>query len=339
MGSSIRLISYLFKAVTRSNIGRSILSNTEYDIGYEMARGKALKTTSMANNSIGNAEVHKYLIVGLCNHGMPLTRHSVGSRVLDCMATDLDLKWTKDNNCAGFTATFDLNKSAQVIMLKPKQFMNVNGKSVAKTVHHHGIDISKVYIIHDDLDKALSKVTIKEGGSAGGHNGVRSVQNSLKSDTNIFKVRVGIGRPSSRDQVLGYVLNNFSQDEIPGVQEGVRKALQMLTWHLEGRGEDVLLLTKLYGINPKKLQTKTRKVKNTVSSGKRHMGMSTVDITDSGTNVQSDGEQTVTSVTSRSHIKGHDNSFTEKRQDILHRRHSQDGGLYVDTDIVRTKGE
>ncbi|OWF54689.1 peptidyl-tRNA hydrolase [Mizuhopecten yessoensis] len=299
----------------------------------------------MANNSAEN-KFHKYLIVGMCNHGMPKSRHSVGIQVLDRLATDLDLKWTRDKNCAGFTATFDLNEGAQVIMLKPKQFMNVNGKSVGKTVRQHNIDADKVYLMHDDLDRALGKVSIKEGGSAGGHNGIKSVQSLLGSAVNkMFKVRIGIDRPSSKDEVVEYVLTNFTQEEMTGVQEGVAKALQLWTWHLEGQGENVLLLTNLYGINPKITQSLNRKKKkekikskDTVLSDKTDIGISTTSRThlEKGV-VSTDKHLDTTSISGRQRVESV--SSADKQQDRISRTHSEDGEVTVDMEVKRTKGE
>ncbi|XP_069121370.1 probable peptidyl-tRNA hydrolase [Argopecten irradians] len=296
MGSAFRSFPTLLRAVIRSTLGRPFLV-IENDIGIQISRGKTVKTTSMANNMSDTTKFKKYLIVGLCNHGMPKTRHSVGAQVLDRLATDLDLKWAKDKNCAGFTTTFDLNESARVIMLKPKQFMNVNGKSVLKTVRHFNIDTDKVYLMHDDLDRALGKVSIKEGGSASGHNGVKSVQSMLGSAADkMFKVRFGIGRPSSRDEVIEYVLKNFTPDESAGVQVGVLKSLQSLTWHLEARGEDVLILTNLYGVNPKilnQVRKKQQKKKERVLSDKSQLGISTA-LSEEASEGQSSEEQLYT---------------------------------------------
>ncbi|XP_033730763.1 peptidyl-tRNA hydrolase-like, partial [Pecten maximus] len=215
---------------------------------------------------------------------------------------------------------------------------------VCFSVRHYNIDTDKVYLMHDDLDRALGKVSIKEGGSASGHNGVKSVQGVLGSEANkIFKVRVGIGRPSSRDEVIEYVLHNFTQEESAGVQEGVRKALQSLTWHLQDRGEDVLLLTNLYGINPKILQ-RIKKIKNLKArerelSNNTDLGMSKTCVTESEEHVQSTDKHLHTA--SGSHLDRNVNvpSMDKQKDTTIHRTHSQEGEVTIGIEVKRMKGE
>ncbi|KFQ92915.1 putative peptidyl-tRNA hydrolase, partial [Nipponia nippon] len=82
----------------------------------------------------------------------------------------------------------------ELLLLKPRRLMNVNGLSVASAAEIYSLRPEDIYLVHDDLDKALGKVAIKLGGSARGHNGVRSCISALQSNE-MTRVRVGIGRP------------------------------------------------------------------------------------------------------------------------------------------------
>ncbi|KFP70811.1 putative peptidyl-tRNA hydrolase, partial [Acanthisitta chloris] len=82
----------------------------------------------------------------------------------------------------------------ELVLLKPRRLMNLNGLSVASAAKTYNLGPKDVYLVHDDLDKALGKVAIKQGGSARGHNGVRSCISALHSNE-MTRLRVGIGRP------------------------------------------------------------------------------------------------------------------------------------------------
>ena len=105
--------------------------------------------------------------MGLGNHALPKTRHSVGMMAVNRLAKHLDVQWTKDSkNCVGFVACKTLSQGLDLVLLKPKIPMNINGSSIAKTIRHHGIAASNVYLLHDELDKPLGKFGMKENGSA-----------------------------------------------------------------------------------------------------------------------------------------------------------------------------
>ncbi|XP_064616231.1 probable peptidyl-tRNA hydrolase [Liolophura sinensis] len=177
----------------------------------------------------------KYLIVGLGNHDRPLTRHSVGMQVVDKLAGYLHAPWVKDQkNCVGFVAQTSISDNLDVVLLKPKMPMNVNGTSVAKTAQLFDIEPQHIYLVHDDIDKSLGKVAVKELGSANGHNGVRSCMNSLRSDL-MPRLKIGIDRPPSKDEVSDYVLSEFSSSEQQIVNRAVDTCLVTIADHMARR--------------------------------------------------------------------------------------------------------
>ncbi|EDO44232.1 predicted protein, partial [Nematostella vectensis] len=152
-------------------------------------------------------------VVGLGNHSMPNTRHSVGMAVVNHLAEKLGAEWSFSKKYQGYLAMTQIPQQ-NIILLKPKLLMNVNGRSIVRVVSAYNIQPSHVILVHDELDKALGKFSIKYGGSAGGHKGVKSSINQLMS-LEMVRLRVGIGRPVDRSQVSDYVLQDFSESEKP----------------------------------------------------------------------------------------------------------------------------
>ncbi|KAL3870205.1 hypothetical protein ACJMK2_038286 [Sinanodonta woodiana] len=208
---------FIFKA-PQPNVTRTMTASLSFKAQY------CDPTENMARRT------DKYLIVGLGNHDFPNTRHSVGMQVVDKIAAQLDASWQKMKACSGFVAIADLDE-VQIIMLKPKMPMNVNGTSVSKTAQLYNIQTENVYLLHDDIDKKLGQVAVKDGGSANGHNGVRSVINSLGSD-NILRIKIGIDRPTCKDEVAEYVLSEFPAEEQTVIDNAVMDCLMKIAQHM-----------------------------------------------------------------------------------------------------------
>ncbi|XP_065918359.1 probable peptidyl-tRNA hydrolase [Dysidea avara] len=167
------------------------------------------------------------IIVGLGNHGMKPMRHSIGNMVVNSLASVLGLSWRSDRQCCGFICETENEKQEQIILLKPRLLMNVNGRSIAKTAQLYRVTPDNIFVIHDELDYAVGKVSIKQGGSANGHNGVKSAINSLRSDV-MHRLRVGIGRPTTLSQISPYVLDDFIESEMPLVMSTVDDCVDII---------------------------------------------------------------------------------------------------------------
>lgn len=180
----------------------------------------------------------KYLIVGLGNYDHPKTRHSVGMQVVDKLADCLDTYFHREKSCAGCIARARLN-GVDLVLLKPKMPMNVNGTSVRKTVANYNIRPENVYLLHDDIDKRLGQLSVKEKGSANGHNGVRSIIDSLQTDA-MPRIKIGIDRPARKDQVADYVLETFPQEEQKVINKATTDSIVKVLEHLGKRtGADI----------------------------------------------------------------------------------------------------
>ncbi|CAL8255055.1 unnamed protein product [Boreogadus saida] len=138
----------------------------------------------LCNGNVCNASEHNK-VVGLGNPGMDATRHSVGMAVLGALAARLELAhcWHVDKQVSGEVIVTTI-QDMPVILLRPKLLMNINGVSVARAAVKYGVRAEDILLVHDELDKALGKTAFKNGGSASGHNGVRSCVDTLQSNVN-----------------------------------------------------------------------------------------------------------------------------------------------------------
>ncbi len=156
--------------------------------------------------------VDMWLLVGLGNpdNKYKNNRHNVGFMIADKIADD--------NMFPNFKSKFNGEISEgrlggqKVALLKPQTYMNESGISVRKAADFYKIPAEKIIVFHDELDIAPSRIKVKQGGGAGGHNGLKSIDAHL-GDKNYWRVRLGIGHPGDKNRVSGYVLSDFSKEE------------------------------------------------------------------------------------------------------------------------------
>lgn len=151
------------------------------------------------------------LIVGLGNKGSSYnnTRHNVGFMVIDNYIEKKQYTEFKEKLNGQMLET--IISDEKIIFLKPQLFMNLSGEVVRKYVNFYKIHINDILIIHDDLDLELGKYKLKETGSSGGHNGLKNIEENLKTQ-NYKRLKIGI----SNNKTLGtkdYVLGHFSKEE------------------------------------------------------------------------------------------------------------------------------
>ena len=155
-----------------------------------------------------------WLIVGLGNPGprYELTRHNVGQLVVDELAARRGEGFRAHKAQARVAETWLRPGGARLILAKPNTFMNVSGGPVAGLAKFYGVEPENVVVIHDELDIPFDTIKLKSGGGHGGHNGVRDVAKALDS-SEFARIRVGIGRPTGRQDPADWVLDPFGAAE------------------------------------------------------------------------------------------------------------------------------
>lgn len=146
-------------------------------------------------------------IIGLGNPGQQyqLTRHNIGFRIIDALVQKYHAIWQHKNNMD--IATILLDNQA-VVAVKPLTFMNNSG-NVISWLKVQGVEPQEIMVIHDDLELPFGKISFKQGGSARGHNGVKSIIAAGAEQSH--RLRFGIDRPSIKEQVPQYVLEKFKE--------------------------------------------------------------------------------------------------------------------------------
>lgn len=165
------------------------------------------------------------LIVALGNPGQKyaFTRHSIAWQLLEHLSFFNSLSW--QTKFKGEYSTQSIG-GEKIFFLKPQTYMNLSGESVQPFAHFFKIKFDEILVIHDDIELDFGVIGFKTGGGLAGHNGLRSVANSL--GTRDFKrMRLGISRPS-HGEVEAYVLSNFSDDEKMVLPIYLGKAAQIL---------------------------------------------------------------------------------------------------------------
>lgn len=161
----------------------------------------------------------KYLIVGLGNIGSEYaeTRHNIGFKVLDALAKASNIFFTPSR--LGDVCTLK-HKGRTLILLKPSTFMNLSGKAVRYWMQEEKISENNVLIITDDLALPFGKIRIREKGSDGGHNGIKSIIEHL-GHPNFPRMRFGISNEFTQGKQVDYVLGKWNSEEIKTLNERI----------------------------------------------------------------------------------------------------------------------
>jgi len=152
------------------------------------------------------------LVVGLGNPGDEFrhTRHNVGADVVEMLATRHGARLRKGKERAVADEVRIGDK--RVALAIPLTYMNDSGQAVAALARRYGVEPARVVIVHDELDLPPAVLKVKEGGGLAGHNGLRSIKQHLHSDE-FVRVRIGVGKPVSKERGADHVLNRFSKRE------------------------------------------------------------------------------------------------------------------------------
>ncbi|MDI6736343.1 MAG: aminoacyl-tRNA hydrolase [bacterium] len=179
------------------------------------------------------------LIVGLGNPGLVYadTRHNVGFKVINKVAklTGIELKERRYQSRMGQGKISE----HEVILANPMTYMNLSGKAVELLVRNFKVPPLDLLVVYDDVSLELGKIRIRKKGSAGGHNGIKSIIEKLACEE-FPRIRIGIGTPLPEVSFRDYVLSPFSDEENEVIERGIEKAAQAVICAIE-EGIDVAM--------------------------------------------------------------------------------------------------
>ena len=167
------------------------------------------------------------VIAGLGNPGAQYanTPHSIGFEVADAIAREMGAEWRASASFKGELAT-GVFAGQKVLLLKPMTYMNLSGDSVAPVVRYHNATPADLLVISDDIDLPVGRLRVRVGGSAGGHNGLKSVIERVGKPA-FTRLRVGVGRDThDRSEVIGHVLGKFDPASRAVMDQVVPAAVQ-----------------------------------------------------------------------------------------------------------------
>lgn len=168
----------------------------------------------------------KYLIAGLGNIGAEYsgTRHNIGFDIIDSLAAQFGVSYKSDRY--GFVGTLK-HKGSTFILLKPTTYMNLSGQAVRYWMQKEKIELPRVLVVLDDLNIKFGDVRLKPKGSAGGHNGLKNIEELLKTNE-YARLRIGIGDAFNRGRQVNFVLGKWSneeEDKLPAIIEHAAKGV------------------------------------------------------------------------------------------------------------------
>lgn len=180
------------------------------------------------------------MIVGLGNPTSKYeqTRHNAGFWFLDEIADRNHLRFSSDSRTQSLLATMEW-EGERIFLLKPMQFMNRSGVATAQLANFYKIEAAKILVAHDELDFAPGVVKLKVGGGHGGHNGLRDIVARIGT-ADFARLRIGIGRPQDRDEVVNYVLDRPSRHEAEVLRAGLGRAADLFPQILSGKLDAVM---------------------------------------------------------------------------------------------------
>lgn len=168
-----------------------------------------------------------WIIAGLGNPGPEYedTRHNCGFLAVDKLSEKLNIQINKKKFKADYgEGKTDINgKEVKIVLLKPFTYMNNSGESVEQAVNWYKTDSAHLIVIYDDIDLDPGAIRVRPKGSAGSHNGMKSIIKHL-ADENFPRVRVGIGNKPERMDLAAYVLGHFSKDDMEAMDKSFAAA-------------------------------------------------------------------------------------------------------------------
>ncbi|AHF05718.1 aminoacyl-tRNA hydrolase [Desulfitobacterium metallireducens] len=178
------------------------------------------------------------LIVGLGNPGGQYaeTRHNVGFLLLDTWAEELKLDFRP--KFQGLIAEMQLT-GEKVFFLKPLTFMNLSGRSIREIAQFYKIASKDILVAHDDMDLPLGRIRLRQSGSAGGHNGIKSTIAEVGTEE-FWRLKIGVGRPPAGWDPANYVLGSFGKEELSSLEDVLERGQEVLRLWIQGESNKAM---------------------------------------------------------------------------------------------------
>ncbi|MCI5698114.1 MAG: aminoacyl-tRNA hydrolase [Clostridiales bacterium] len=210
-----------------------------------------------------------YIIIGLGNPGKKYenTRHNMGFIAIDRLAEKHNIQVDKIK----FKALVGDGRIAgqKVLLVKPQTYMNLSGESVREVANYYKVNTNDIIVIYDDLDLPLGHIRIRKSGSAGTHNGMKSVVYQLRSDQ-FPRIRIGIGGNGDED-IINYVIGGFKKEEVKILEDTVDNVVSAIE----------CVISESLDIAMNRYNTKKRKVKEkNITSNNETEGKKTAKVDD-----------------------------------------------------------
>lgn len=173
------------------------------------------------------------MIVGLGNPGSKYekTKHNIGFMAIDNIVKNLDVTFTDDKNFKAQIGSTFINHE-KVYFVKPTTFMNNSGIAVKALLTYYNIDITDLIVIYDDLDMEVSKLRLRSKGSAGGHNGIKSIIAHIGTQE-FNRIKVGIGRPLKDMTVINHVMGQFNTEDNIAISLTLDRVVNAVKFYLQ----------------------------------------------------------------------------------------------------------
>lgn len=166
-----------------------------------------------------------YLIIGLGNPESDYsnTRHNMGFCAINLLANkyNIDVTTKKFKSLVGKGNI----EGEKVILLKPQTFMNLSGEALKECIDFYKIKLDKIIVIYDDMDIEPAKIKIRKKGSAGSHNGMKSITQNINSQE-FARIRIGIGKPENKQDMINYVIGYVPKTQLDILQKGIELAAE-----------------------------------------------------------------------------------------------------------------
>ena len=181
-----------------------------------------------------------WLIVGLGNPGQKYehTRHNMGFLTVDLLAEQLNVKLNK----VKFKSAYNIVRfgGQKCLVMKPQTYMNLSGESIRSVIDYYKVDPeTELIVIYDDISLGVGQLRIRAKGSAGGHNGIKSIISSVGT-SNFMRIKVGVGEKPQGWDLADHVLGRFSGEDRARVEEAIRDAEDAAVLMIQGEADKAM---------------------------------------------------------------------------------------------------